>query len=99
VIEIPFLPEFESALRDGRKTATSRSKRYGNPGDQFTAFGMEFLIMEVRQEKLADISLFYYGVEGLGSPAEFIAIWRRIHPRKEFDPEREVWFHRFKRLS
>ena len=35
---IPFMVEFEERMLNGQKTATTRTKKYGNGGDLFFCF-------------------------------------------------------------
>lgn len=97
-VKIPFKPDFENALLFGNKTWTSRTKRYGDKGDSFEAFGATFLIEKVFKESLGNIASYHFKEEGCGSRQEFINIWRKIHPRKGFDPSQMVWVHQFIKL-
>lgn len=101
IIQIPFLPEFEGDLVTGRKTATSRSKRYGKEGDTFEAFGRVFVITAVTHPPLWAVARWFYKEEGFATQAEFIECWDRIHLRKKYedDPERLVWLHLFERVK
>ena len=53
-IAIPFLPEFREAMLAERKTATSRTKRYGYPGDYFEQFGRLFILVDVYRISLGN---------------------------------------------
>lgn len=92
---IPFLPEFHDKVRDGRKTATARSKPYGKAGDRLQGPGVVLVLDSVEEKMLMEIAGDFYREEGLESPGEFVAIWNRIHPRAGYSPNRYVWFHRF----
>ena len=95
--EIPFLPEFKELLRIGKKTATSRSKKYGAPFEHFTAFDMEFDILSVQRVPLWIVAEKFYKEEGLNNPDEFVNIWLRIHD--SYDPRRIVYLHTFERVD
>ena len=97
-LEIPFLDRFEKALRDGTKTSTARNKRYGHPGDRFTAFGMRFEITATRWMTLSDVANELWREEGVSSPLEFKEVWAQLHPRYGYKGHRHVWVHRFRRL-
>lgn len=99
VLEIPFMERFEAALRDGTKTSTARSQRYGHPGDRFMAFGMRFELTEIRWMKLSDIANNLWREEGVGSPLEFKEVWASLHPRVGWKGQRHVWVHRFRRIA
>ena len=95
-INIPFMPEWEQLMLTGKKSATSRTKRYGYPDDYFEAFGRQFILTEVYRIPLSHVAYYYYLDEGCNSDFEFKKIWERLHPRKGFDPEQKVYFHRFR---
>lgn len=92
---LPFLAEFHEKVRDGRKTATARSKDYGKPGDRLQGPGCVLVLDSVEEKALGVIAMAWFREEGLESPGEFVAIWNRIHPKKRFEASRVVWFHRF----
>lgn len=99
-VKIPFKERFREAMLDGTKTWTSRTKRYGKKDDVFPAFGCDFLIEKDPFEMmLEEIASFHYKEEGCSSRDEFIAVWRKIHPRKGFVPDQIVWVHQFRRLT
>jgi len=95
-IDIPFLPEWEGLMLTGKKTATSRTKRYGLQGDYFEAFGRVFILTDVYRIRLSYVACYHYLEEGCNSDFEFRKIWERLHPRKGFCPDQRVYFHRFK---
>ncbi len=98
-VNIPFRVNMLRALFEGRKTATSRTKRYGVPGDTFSVSGQLFRILKVRTEKLSIVARKYWAKEGCASPSEFIATWEWIHPRKGWDPEQFVFVHEFEMVK
>lgn len=98
-IDIPFLPRFEKPMFAGTKTATSRSKRYGYPGDWFEAFGRTFILTEVIKTKLYRIAHEFYAEEGFTSPKGFIDVWEHLHPRLRYNPSTYVYLHRFQLQS
>ena len=95
-VEIPFQPEFEEAMLLGRKTMTSRTKRYGYEGDYFEAFGRVFVLTAVYKIPLARVAYHHYSQEGFESPEGFIDIWRKLHRRVGYNPDRIVFCHEFK---
>lgn len=96
---MPFLDEFKERLLVGRKTATTRSKRYGKPGDLFTAFGATFRLKRVSPLSLNDIAGIYYWEEGFEHPHDFIEVWKHIHPRKGWTPDEMRFLHEFERVT
>lgn len=96
MIKIPFNADFERLILEGKKTATSRTKRYGEVGDCFEAFGKEFFITDIQKLCLGIIATFHYEEEGFETPKEFAKCWAELHPRKGFDPYQYVYFISFK---
>lgn len=97
-IVIPFLPEFEGRMLSGQKTATTRTKKYGNGGDLFPAFGHSFQLTKVDKVYLGDVASTFYMQEGFSTQSEFRECWRRLHPkRNRYDMV--VWLHQFKRVT
>jgi len=96
-IQIPFRPHFKDAIITGRKTATSRTTKYGSPGDEFEAFGYVFVIERHRRLRIEFVANQLYAVEGFDSPLEVLKEWRSIHTVEGFDPEQRVWVHWFRR--
>lgn len=96
---IPFNHTDPAALSSGRKTATTRTARYGETGTTFEAFDMQFVLTGVYRVQLGDVARYYFQQEGLDSPQEFIRVWRKIHPRSEYDPEKSVYLHLFRRIE
>lgn len=92
---IPFLPEFEKDIESKNKTATSRTKKYGKPGDHFKAFSMLMELTHVVRVPLFVVAKYFYREEGCKSPDEFKKVWNKIHPRKKYedDPGRMVSLH------
>jgi len=97
-IHIPFKPRFEEPMLKGVKTWTARTRRYGKPGDTFTAFGDEFRILKVERRTLEDVA-DHWAEEGFINKLSFIEFWKRIHPRKGYVPSQRVYVHIFKDIS
>lgn len=97
--DIPFRNDFRAALETGAKTATTRTGRYGEEGDTFNAFGMTFVLTDVRKVELGYVARYFHQREGTKSPEEFIRIWREIHPRAGFRPKTIVYLHLFRRVN
>lgn len=96
-IQIPFRPHFKQALIEGRKIATARTKKYGNIGDEFEAFGYVFVIQRHERLRLAVVAQAHFVAEGFEHPDEFKIEWAKIHPRKGYNSEQRVWLHWFHR--
>lgn len=96
-VKIPFQPEFKEPMLSGKKTDTTRTRRFGYPGDRFKAFGKVFILTEVYPSFLDVIISLHYLEEGFNSPREFVEFWDRIHPHVTYlqRPGRSVYFHCF----
>ena len=95
-VNIPFRDQFKEAMLSGRKTCTSRNKKYGDVGDIFVVFGKCFVLTKLREEKLTTVAHFLYREEGFNRSSEFMDCWNQIYPRKGYDSEQIVWVHIFK---
>jgi hypothetical protein len=94
---IPFKKDFKELMLSGRKTTTTRPRRYGRPGDLFPAFGETFVLTEIHEVHLNFVAVSCYMEEGFNSPTEFSEYWNKLHYRVSFEenPERMVYLHRF----
>lgn len=97
-VVIPFWNRFREPMQTGVKVWTSRTKKYGEAGDRFEAFGEVYEIVVVVKKPL-DFVAKNWSEEGCSSRDDFIEVWREIHPRKGFVPDWEVWVHIFKKLG
>lgn len=97
-ITIPFKEQFKQALLDGQKTMTSRTKKYGKPGDTFSIYGGTFVIKHIEKKSLRDVAEQHYAEEGVDTPEAFRNVWIRLHPIKGFDAEQDVYVHTFERI-
>lgn len=98
-VKIPFLPRFKEVMLNGKKTMTSRTRKYGEIGDTFKAFEATFQLTNVEKLALFYVANNYYREEGLQSKEEFIEGWEQIHPRKGYDSNQIVWVHVFKKME
>ncbi len=97
LITIPFSPEMTRAILDGYKCCTTRSKRYGNPGDRFQLEGQTYRILDIKKHTLIHISSQLYRLEGFVSEDEFIAFWKHLH-RGNYNPWIQYNVHFFARV-
>ena len=95
-IHIPFRDDMKQAIADGRKTATSRTKRYGKPGDRFQVDGRWYELIRITRQELVWVARRYWKDEGMDSEENFWQVWKQIHPRKKISEYDLVWFHEFK---
>jgi hypothetical protein len=96
---LPFQPRWREAMLSGRKVCTSRSRRFGRPGDTFQAFGTGFELRAIERLPLLHVKDHLYLQEGCESPDEFQRAWNELHPRRGFVPEQPVYVHWFVRKA
>jgi len=101
LIEIPFTEDMALAIIEGRKRCTTRSKKYGRPGDVFRVehdSRFETLIItQIERYPLSLVAEKYYGAEGFSSEDEFKEKWRQLHPRRGYRPNDWRWAHFFEK--
>ena len=97
-VSIPFSPPMASAAIEGMKCCTSRSKKYGSPGDFFAINGAIFRLIDVQLHSLNYIKTRLYRVEGFNSPEAFEHGWRQLH-RGHYIPEKTYFVHFFARAD
>jgi hypothetical protein len=95
LVKIPFKPYFKEPLLNGVKTCTARTKRMGEPGDTFMAFGASFELVSVEEVRLYEVASLWKE-EGCTSEEDFKGIWETIHPRTGYSEYHIVKLHRFK---
>ena len=96
LIQIPFREQFYKQILSGEKTATTRTKKFGEIEDYFLIAGHRFDLKFVSHVPLKYVAAIMYKEEGFKAPEDFMAIWKEIHPRKGFVPDQKVWLHIFK---
>lgn len=96
---LPFRPDFCSDILTDRKRATSRNKRYGDPGHIINTPAGPVRLLWVERVSLGFVAAEFFADEGFETPADFVEVWNEIHPRAGFDPEAKVWLHLFERVE
>lgn len=96
---LPFKERFRKPLLNGIKTCTSRTRKWGQAGDIFEAFGQKFLIEDIQCHPLSQVRDDLWQAEGCESEMDFEQAWNQIHPRRKFQPSQWVIVHFFKKLS
>jgi hypothetical protein len=89
----PFMSEFQAPLLSGRKTATTRPQKWGEPGDTFDAFGVRFELLTVTRLPLWIVAEKFYREEGFEEPDGFVNAWLKVH--NSYKADRIVYLHRF----
>jgi hypothetical protein len=89
------MEEFRGPILSGRKTVTTRSKKYGEPGDVLdTPFGRVRLV-KVEKATLGQVRDILWYQEGVESPEAFERVWASIHPGRGFRPDDVRFVHQF----
>lgn len=75
---------------------TTRSKKFGEAGDFFEAFGKTFQILAVFKMPLWRVANEFYRAEGFEDALGFMGCWNRIHPKGYNNQMHEFfWVHIF----
>jgi uncharacterized protein YqfB (UPF0267 family) len=104
-IEIPFLPRFREDIGNAQKIMTTRTKKYGEPGDYFWVndgkFRNKIVLLAVFRMRLWHVAGQLYEAEGLSSPEEFKKVWNQIHPKRSYEEsaQENFWVHIFSPTS
>jgi hypothetical protein len=103
-IIILFSRDMALAAIEGRKIATTRSQRKGEPGDTFWIHHPDdplrdylFRLIAVEPVPLLDVARNYYRLEGFTSSKEFEMAWRSLH-RGHFTLDKDYFIHFFGRI-
>jgi len=100
-IDIPFNEWSIEKLTAGIKRATTRTKKYGEPGDIFpvklnngltATYQLDFVV----QLPLWFIARYLHKTEGADIQKEFEDVWHGIHSRKKWTGHELLWYHYFK---
>lgn len=92
-IDIPFNDWSRRRHQTHEKRATTRTSRYGEPGDVFNDGSMEFQLTHVVRLPLGVVGEYFYELEGAESQEEFREVWEDIHYRRGYDEDWTVWLH------
>ncbi len=98
-VKIPFRPRFKAPMLHDVKVMTCRTKRMGDAGDTFDAFGATFRLTHVFRTRLGFIIADCFIQEGCDSVHDLIEVWKSIHPSKGVDRDAIVYAHCFRRIA
>lgn len=99
MIDIPFNDWSDDQHYQDRKRGTTRTERYGAPGDRFETAGRLFELTHVVKLPLGVVGEYFYEVEGADSPTEFESVWNDIHYQRGYDPHWQVWLHLYREVA
>lgn len=83
----------------GTKTQQRRAGVYAYPGETFELEGIEFVVKDLRQETLSQMSDVEAQKEGYPNMAFYRDLILRMHKGMEWDPNEQVWVHEFERVA
>lgn len=96
MVYLPFNTWSVEKIKKGIKTATTRTRPFGETGDYFKVGKKTFVITNVSKLPLSTIAEQHFREEGAESPSEFIQVWCKIHPRRGFVPRQPAYCHQFR---
>jgi len=97
---IPFRADMLQLVKTGRKTATTRTRRYGEVGDVLECKdGLQIQLTAVQPMPLGSVATHCYLAEGFESPEAFIAAWKDIYPKRGFRAGDIIYYHVFKKVD
>ncbi len=98
-VRVPFDKDMVRAVLDGKKTCTTRNKRYGGMGDTFEVVAaLDYAtcrITNLARLTLETVAHGFFAKEGFDSPDGFRSRWAKLHPEKGFVPDQVAWLHEF----
>jgi hypothetical protein len=94
-IEIPFHDHMKKQVWEGKKSCTSRTKRYGKVGDRFRIGIHQYRLTGIMKRSLDYVATKLWREEGFESEQAFVDFWNMLHPSKLFDPDQLVYVHFF----
>ena len=96
---LPFREQFRDVLENGMKTATTRTKAYGKPGDVLDSMVGPLRLLYVEKVTLGFVATQMWNLEGCMDQGDFERVWESIHPGRGFVPEQMVYLHIFERVK
>ncbi|MFB4168407.1 ASCH domain-containing protein [Virgibacillus sp. JSM 102003] len=79
----------------GKKTATRRNGRYADVGEVMTLKGQAFIVRNVYEQKLGEITDEYAMQEGYQNADGYKNAILSIHPGMKWEPDMKVWVHEY----
>ena len=92
-------PELVEAALAGRKTEQRRDGLYAYPGERFTLKGVVFEVVEIRRERLGEMTDEDARREGYENLEAYKQAILSIHPGMRWNPDGYVWVHVFRRVD
>ena len=87
------------AVLAGEKTQQRRNGVYAYPGEQFDLEGATFELLDLRRQRLGDMTEKDATSEGYASLDAYKDVILRMHKSMEWDEEALVWLHTFRKIE
>lgn len=84
-----------AAALAGEKTQQRRAGVYGYPGETFQLENVDFVIKDLRQESLGDMTEHDVHCEGYPTLEMYRNLILRMHPGMTWEDDVPVWVHEF----
>jgi hypothetical protein len=88
-------PKLVAAALAGEKTQQRRDGLYALPGELFALEGIEFIVTDVKRERLGDMTDEHAKAEGYPSLSLYRDIILRMHAGMSWNEDALVWVHSF----
>ena len=88
-------PKSVAAAKEGMKTQQRRNGVYGYPDEQFELDGVSFVITDLKQERLGDMTDVQARAEGYPSLELYKDIILKMHQGMSWDDDGMAWVHSF----
>lgn len=93
------MPKAKKAMLAGAKTQQRRAGVYGYPGETFDIDGVPFIMTDLKQKTLGEMTETDWQGEGYESYDAYKNFILRMHPGMTWDNTALAWVHYFKRQS
>ncbi len=88
-----------AAAVGGQKTEQRRAGVYAYPGETFELEGIPFVVNDLRQENLGDMTEEDAKKEGYPNLAMYRDLILKMHPGMDWDQAFPVWVHEFSKVQ
>ena len=92
-------PKLVAATLEGRKTEQRRDGVYAYPGEEFELEGITFVITDLKQQRIGEMSDADAQAEGFPSLQVYQALIMSMHKQMTWNDDARVWVHCFARKS
>lgn len=88
-------PRLVAAAKAGDKTQQRRNGVYAYPGEHFFLGDIEFVMLDLKRQSLADMTENDARAEGYPGLDEYRTMILKMHPGMEWNESGRVWVHYF----